>query len=67
MGNDSRYYIYSGKNSPTTFHETLGDAEREARRLAKLVPGIEFFILRAVKGIRYAEEPFIVTNYSKHM
>lgn len=38
-------------------HETYGDAEREAERLANLHPGKCFYILRAIRLVRAKIEP----------
>jgi len=62
--NASRYYVF-GKNTPTVLHPDLPTAEAEATRLARLNPGIEFYVLRAIKGIRFSHDPFIITNYKK--
>jgi len=60
----SRYYVF-GKDTPTVFHGTLNEASTEAKRLAKLNPGTEFFVLRAVKSICYMAEPFIQRSFCK--
>lgn len=42
-------------NNPAHRHYTESDAERESRRLARLNPGKEFFVLQATKMSKYVE------------
>lgn len=50
---------------PQKRHESIESAQAEARRLAKLKPGTEFFVLRAMESVRYSENPYTVTKYAK--
>jgi len=41
--------------SPNRIHDSLGEAEIEAQRLAKANPGVFFTVLEGFKGYRTAE------------
>lgn len=41
----------AGQNSPTVRHKTADSALSEARRLARLVPDVEFFVLQTVAHV----------------
>jgi hypothetical protein len=38
----------NGQSAPTVKHKTLYDASREAERLARTVPGVQFYVLQAM-------------------
>lgn len=38
------------RNAPTCKHESLDSAEREAKRLARINPDEQFFVLESVSG-----------------
>jgi len=66
--NESRYFVYcSTKGLPTKWHENLGLARDEARRLCQLPEnrGHEFYVLRAVESVTYRDDPFYCKTYSK--
>ena len=48
------------RTAPTYQHLSRQDAEQEARRLATMNPGTQFFVLRAVSGVT-ATQPEIET------
>jgi hypothetical protein len=51
--------------APIFKHPDPASAEREAKRLASLNPGAEFFILTAVKRV-CREDPVSVTDLTDH-
>jgi hypothetical protein len=58
--NDKSFYVVwnPGDRCPLVRHTDLDAARTEAKRLATLNPGVEFFILRAVEGVEYREDPW---------
>ena len=62
----SFYLVWNpGRDVPKRRHDTIDDARKEARRLAELQPGEEFFVLRAVEGIQYREDPWRMRTFCK--
>lgn len=55
----------AGGDSPTRRHDTIESAREESRRLAKENPCMEFFILRAIEGVIYTENPYRIRNFKK--
>jgi hypothetical protein len=55
----------SGGDAPTKRHELIESAREEARRLAKDNPQIEFFVMRAIEGVIYTENPWRCRNFCK--
>lgn len=50
---------------PIKRHMIIEEAREESRRLAKGYPGVESFVLRAVEGVTYKEQPYTVRNFKK--
>ena len=49
MRSEPFFMVYGyGQNPPTVIHDTLDKAEKEAKRLADLHPGIRFYVLATV-------------------
>jgi len=62
----SFYLVWrSGGLSPTHRHENVDLARAEAKRLAQVEPGIEYFVLRAVEGHFYSEYPWRTRSFCK--
>ena len=62
----SFYLVWNpGREMPKKRHKTLEDARAEAKRLAENEPCIEFFVLRAVEGIAYREDPWRIRSFCK--
>ena len=60
------YLVWNpAKGSPSMRHDTIDDARAEAKRLASKEQGIEFFVLRAVEGIAYREDPWRMRTFCK--
>uniref|UniRef100_A0A6M3XYF4 Uncharacterized protein n=1 Tax=viral metagenome TaxID=1070528 RepID=A0A6M3XYF4_9ZZZZ len=60
------YMVWRAESGdPVKKHETIELAREEARRLARLHPCIEFFVLRAVEGWSYRENPWRSRSFCK--
>jgi len=60
--NETFFMVYGdNQGAPTVKHESLENAEREARRLADRVPGVRFFVLQAI-GFAKRVEPVEYTR-----
>lgn len=42
------FWMVLGRGTPTYRHDSFDSAKNEAERLARLSPGCEFFVLRAI-------------------
>jgi hypothetical protein len=63
---DAFYMVWrNGGSCPTKRHETIESAREESRRLAESNPCIEFFVMRAIEGVTYTENPFRIRNFRK--
>lgn len=47
-----QFWMVKGDGPAVAKHSCRADAEREADRLARLNPGVEFYVLEAVAGHR---------------
>lgn len=58
--NEPRFWmVYGmGQGQPTARHKTFDSARAEASRLARLNPGIDFFVLEAVGAARKVDVEF---------
>jgi hypothetical protein len=66
MKQESFYLVWNTiAGKPVVRHETLEKAREEARRLAQNNPCIEFFVLRAIEGITYREDPWRIRTFCK--
>ena len=67
MANEKSFYLVwnPAKCSPVMRHDTLDDARVEAKHLASLEQGYEFFVLRAVEGITYRNDPWRMRTFCK--
>ena len=66
MEQESFYMVWNPKASkPIKRHNSCEEAREEARRLAQNNPCIEFFVLRAVEGITYREDPWRTRSFCK--
>lgn len=59
------YMIFNanGGDIPRIRHEALGDARKEAKRLAQKEPNANFYILKVVESVRMSWNPFEITVY----
>jgi hypothetical protein len=65
MSEKAFYMVWRSCGFPPNFqHETLEAAREEAKRLATLHPGNEFFVLRVLEGWSYKPEPFVRRSFS---
>lgn len=60
---NSFYIVWSptGPTPPRHRHDDFDSADREAKRLARVHPGNEFFVMGAVRSAKVND--LIVTNY----
>jgi hypothetical protein len=67
MSVDNAFYLVwkGGGDTPTRRHDTIEEARMEQRRLAMENPGMEFFVLRAISGVIYRDDPWRCRNF-KH-
>ena len=66
MEKEGFYLVWTpGGGIPIKRHYTCQEAREEARRLAQNNPCIEFFVLRAVEGITYREDPWRTRSFCK--
>ena len=60
MGNERFWMVYGeGQGSPTARHKTFDSARTEAERLARIAPGVRFFILETVGAVEKVDVQFI--------
>lgn len=60
MTNDRFWMVYgAGQGAPTARHKSFDSARTEAERLARMVPGIRFFILETVGAVEKVDVQFI--------
>jgi len=54
MAHPKQFFMVYGMNqgAPTVRHDTMQQAKREAERLARACPGIEFYVLAAISRSR---------------
>lgn len=63
---ESKYFVWCPEaGAPTKAHETLSDAQKEAKRLCEMEHNKEFLILRAVEGYIYNPNPMTIKLYSR--
>lgn len=56
---DRFWMVYgAGQGAPTARHKTFTSAKQEAHRLARLVPGVRFFILETVGAVEKIDVQF---------
>jgi len=66
MKENSIYMVWNPNGSvPVKRHDCIEQARFEARRLAELEKGQEFFILRAVESHKYSDSPWRVRTFCK--
>lgn len=66
MTERSLYLVWNpGGENPKHQHANVELARTEARRLAELNPGIEFYVLRAVEGVEYRNDPWRYRTFCK--
>lgn len=62
----AKFYVFNPKKGlPKQTHNSLADAESEARRIAELEQDTEILIVQAVVGITHPSKQFIYRNYKK--
>lgn len=60
MTNDRFWMVYgAGRGAPTARHKSFDSARTEAERLARMVPGVRFFILETVGAVEKVDVQFI--------
>lgn len=60
MTSDRFWMVYgAGQGAPTARHKSLESARTEAERLARMVPGVRFFILETVGAVEKVDVQFI--------
>lgn len=60
MTSDRFWMVYgAGQGAPTARHKCFDSARTEAERLARMVPGVRFFILETVGAVEKIDVQFI--------
>ncbi|MET3790679.1 hypothetical protein [Aquamicrobium terrae] len=60
MNNERFWMVYgAGQGAPTARHKSFDSARTEAERLARMVPGVRFFILETVGAVEKVDVQFI--------
>lgn len=60
MTSDRFWMVYgAGQGAPTARHKSFDSVRTEAERLARMVPGIRFFILETVGAVEKVDVQFI--------
>jgi hypothetical protein len=60
MSEDRFWMVYgAGQGAPTARHKLFMSARTEAERLARIAPGVRFFILETVGAVEKVDVQFI--------